>query len=206
MKRFLSKNLLAVLLSIVILLMVAVPALAVPLSNLQIPSSMPALDLETGGYVKVEPTGCCERKGMVQVRLSMYLYPGDYNYNKCHLWQPIIPAEGYPGKVVDTMGTPASINDYNAWINSLPHEWIDVPFHNHFIYIEPSVSNTEILIMAKPLLEQAYSKWKSGQRIDITNKSINFPKVVDSNRLSAVNNKVALLKNAVLKIDGDIVK
>jgi hypothetical protein len=33
-------------------------------------------------YVKVEPSGCCERKGLVQVRFAMYLAPEDYAYEK----------------------------------------------------------------------------------------------------------------------------
>ena len=36
-------------------------------------------------YVKVEPTGCCERKGMVQVRFCFFLDPTDYGYEKHHV-------------------------------------------------------------------------------------------------------------------------
>lgn len=30
--------------------------------------------------IRVEPTGCCERKGMVRIRFCMYLERGDYGY------------------------------------------------------------------------------------------------------------------------------
>ena len=33
-------------------------------------------------YVKIEKSGCCERKGMVQVRYSFYLEDGDYGYER----------------------------------------------------------------------------------------------------------------------------
>ena len=35
--------------------------------------------------VKVEPTGCCERKGLVQIRFCMYLDEGDYGYDIHHV-------------------------------------------------------------------------------------------------------------------------
>jgi len=35
-------------------------------------------------FVKVEPSGCCERKGLVQIRFCMYLDPTDYGYEKHH--------------------------------------------------------------------------------------------------------------------------
>ena len=49
--------------------------------------------------VKVEPSGCCERKGLVQVRFSMYLEPEDYGYDKHYVQVLIIPEGGYTGKV-----------------------------------------------------------------------------------------------------------
>lgn len=35
-------------------------------------------------FVKIEPTGICERKGLVQIRFCMYLEPGDYGYDVHH--------------------------------------------------------------------------------------------------------------------------
>lgn len=61
--------------------------------------------------VKVEPSGCCERKGMVQVRFSFYLDPTDYGYDKHHIEVPVIPEGGYPGKV-DEQGSPIDIKDW----------------------------------------------------------------------------------------------
>lgn len=35
--------------------------------------------------VKIEPTGCCERKGLMQIRFSFYLEPGEHGYNIHHM-------------------------------------------------------------------------------------------------------------------------
>ncbi len=35
--------------------------------------------------VEVEPTGCTERKGLVQIRFAMYLEPDDYGYDVHHV-------------------------------------------------------------------------------------------------------------------------
>ncbi len=41
-------------------------------------------------YVKIEPSGCCERHGLAQVRLAMYLEETDYAYERHHIYVPII--------------------------------------------------------------------------------------------------------------------
>jgi hypothetical protein len=36
-------------------------------------------------YFKINPSGCCERNGMKQVRFSFYLDKGDYGYAIHHI-------------------------------------------------------------------------------------------------------------------------
>jgi len=36
-------------------------------------------------YAKIEPSGTCERKGLVQIRLCFYLDKDDYGYEKHHI-------------------------------------------------------------------------------------------------------------------------
>ena len=43
-------------------------------------------------YVKIEPSGCNVRKGMVEIRFCMYLDPTDYGYDKKY-----IQTEAHPG-------------------------------------------------------------------------------------------------------------
>ena len=147
--------------------------------------------------VKVEPTGCCERKGMVQVRFCMYLEPGDYGYDKHHVQVPVIPEEGYQGKV-DERGSPIDIEDYNKWLDSLPKEWQNNPFHNHFIYVEPNATDKQILDIGEAFLTEAYQKWAAHTFPDLKNKPHTKP-VVDNARIAACETKAQHLKNTLLE-------
>ena len=150
-------------------------------------------------YVRVEPSGCCERKGMVQVRFSMYLEPTDYGYDKHCVQLPVIPEEGYQGKV-DEMGEPVDIEDYNKWLDGLPKEWQNNPFHNHFIYVEPDTTDKEILDIGEAFLHECYIKW--AQDLSLTgadqprNNALPFkkPSVIDAARIAACEDKVRYLK------------
>jgi hypothetical protein len=152
---------------------------------------------EIGGYVVVDPSGTCERKGMVQVRLSMYLYPGDYGYEKQYVQIPVFPEEGYPGEISEG-GSPVDAGEYESWVNGLPKEWVNNPFHNHFIYVEPTVSDEEIMNMAEMYLKEAYEQWSNNEAIDLKNPVIFWPSTVDEERLAAVEAKVQYLKTASL--------
>jgi hypothetical protein len=130
-------------------------------------------------YVKIEPSGCCERKGMVQIRLAMYLDLGDYGYDKRYLQLPVIPKDGYPGKV-DARGNPINQKDFDIWLSSLPKVWRNTDFHNHFIQVEPTTTDEEIKEIAQAYLEESYVKW--AQDLDLgseeyqpRNYSVIFP-------------------------------
>jgi hypothetical protein len=56
-------------------------------------------------YFKINKTGISEYKGLVDVSFDCYLEPADAGYSEHHVTVPVIPAEGYPGKV-DAMGSP----------------------------------------------------------------------------------------------------
>lgn len=96
-------------------------------------------------YVKVEPTGCCERKGMVQVRFGCYLDPDDHGYDVHH-----VQVEGV---------------------------WQDNPFHNHFIYVEPDMSDVDILKEADKWCKAAYKDWKKDGPIVLKNEKVRWPEV-----------------------------
>ena len=145
-------------------------------------------------YVKVESSGVCERKGLVQVRFSFYLDEKDYGYEKHHVRIPIIPEGGYPGKV-NEMGAPSDEKDYQKWVNSLPKEWVNNPFHNHFIYVSPETPDDEIMDLGEAYLEEAYIKWACEERIDCKNYH-SFPEVKN---VSACESRVTVLKSKELK-------
>jgi len=148
-------------------------------------------------FVKVEPSGCCERKGMVQVRFCMYLEPGDYGYDKHHVQLPVTPEEGYQGKVGD-MGIPVDIDDYNRWIDTLPKIWQNNPFHNHFIYVEPDTSDEEIMDIGGAFLKEAYADWAIDKAPKPKNKPHTMP-VIDASRITACEAKVQHLKVTLLE-------
>ena len=146
-------------------------------------------------YVKVEPSGCCERKGMVQVRFCMYLDGKDYGYDKHHIQVPVIPKEGYPGKVDDT-GMPLDIKDFNEWLDSLPKVWQNNPFHNHFIQVEPDTTDKTIMDIAEAFLHEAYIKWACEEKLDLVNDALPFkkPSVIDDARIAACETRVQSVK------------
>lgn len=107
---------------------------------------------------KIEPSGCCEFHGNVQARLAFYLEPDDARYDERHYLMPIIPLTGYPGEV-DARGSPINQADYDAWIESLPKKWILAPFHNHFLYLPPDVTEDIIIAKANFHLPNFYAAW-----------------------------------------------
>ena len=116
---------------------------------------------------EIEPTGCCERKGMRQIRLCFYLEPGDARYNEHHVTMPVIPDGGYPGKK-DEHGRPKSADDARAWVESLPKKWQTNPFHNHFIRVPLNATDEEIAQQADTFLPQFYGKWQRRERLGVT--------------------------------------
>jgi hypothetical protein len=88
----------------------------------------------------------------------MYLEPEDYGYEKHLVQVPVIPEGGYQGKV-NEFGQPVDMEEYKAWIKSLPLVWQDNPFHNHFIQVDPDTSDEEIMDIAEAFLHECYIKW-----------------------------------------------
>jgi hypothetical protein len=97
------------------------------------------------------------KMGMVEVMAAFYLEEGDEGYDKYiaeHLVTvPVIPAEGYQGKVDET-GNPIDQEDYAKWISSLPTIQQLNPFCNHSIQFEANVTEEEILWCFEFALDQ----------------------------------------------------
>jgi len=113
---------------------------------------------------KIEPTGCAVHKGKVQLRLSFYLEPSDPRYEEHHVQVPIIPEGGYPGEV-NAGGLPVDQDAYDNWLESLPKEWRDNPFHNHFVFVDADVTDAEIKQLLAESLEEFYGIWARGEDI-----------------------------------------
>ncbi len=112
--------------------------------------------------VKIEPSGCTERKGLVQIRFWMYLESGDYGYEKHHVRVPERP-------LTDAEGADPVLADL------VPKIWQNNPFHNHFIYAEPEISDKVIMDIGQAFLEDAYIKWASEEKVEPKNPPVKFP-------------------------------
>ena len=146
-------------------------------------------------YFKVEKTGCTERKGMVQIRYCLYLDPVDYGYDKHYVEVPIIPEEGYMGKV-DEEGTPVDPKAYDLWYDSLPTEMQLNPFHNHFVQVGPTITDKEIKYVGELALLMAKEKWDKDIVPNIKNQLVNYPKIVTAERKLECETKVEAVKVA----------
>ena len=84
-------------------------------------------------YAKINKSGCCERNGSVQVRFDLFLEPTEPRYLDTYIQVPDIP-EGtkYPEDVT------------KEWLDSFPKKWQLNPFHSHFVYFDPDVTDAEI--------------------------------------------------------------
>jgi len=111
-------------------------------------------------YARIEPSGCGIHKNKAKLRLDFFMNPDDPYYDKHHVYVPVIPGEGYPGKV-DKYGNPKDQADFNAWIASLPHIWQNNPFHSHFIYPDKGVTDESIKQEIERVLDYFYSFHKA---------------------------------------------
>lgn len=76
-------------------------------------------------FFKIEKSGCCEHKGLVQVRADFYREEGDVGYSLTDC--KIIPVGGYTGEMKD--GVPVDQEDYQKWYDALPTEKKNLPFN-----------------------------------------------------------------------------
>jgi len=121
-----------------------------------------AADVSQYAYVVIEPSGCEEYHGNVRIRYDFFLTPDGYRYEDRHLyvpdWDSPEAQAGYKGKV-DEEGIPVNQVQYDKWLDSLPHIWQDSPFHSHFCYFSPDVTDNEIKSAGLYHLGNFYTAW-----------------------------------------------
>jgi len=122
---------------------------------------------------RVEPTGCCEKGGFIQVRYCLYLDESDYKYDRHNFPVYVIPKDGYPGEVYEN-GDPVDAVEYEKWIKKQPIVRIRNPFHNHFCYFEPTVTDEEILFVGEIVLQKAKQDWEKDNIPNIKNDLVVF--------------------------------
>ena len=142
-------------------------------------------------FFKVNTTGVSERKGLVEVRYDLYLDPTDERYSEHYVKVPVIPKEGYEGKV-DEFGKPVDQADYDHWLAGLPVVAQHSPFCCHFCQFEPTVTDAEIEYVGKLALDMAYKNWVQGNLALNKNLSVTFS--TNPTKISACETRVASIK------------
>lgn len=145
-------------------------------------------------FYEIENSGVYERKGMMQVRYSLYLEPKDYGYDKHHVQVPVIPKSGYPGKIKD--GVIEDLDDYDKWMKSLPTIEQDNPFHNHFSYFEPNATDAELKAEGERILAEAFKHWEKDLFPNVKGKPVVFLADVDTARKDSIVTRINSLKTA----------
>jgi hypothetical protein len=136
-------------------------------------------------FVKVEPSGCTERKGMVQVRLDFFLDEGDARYKERRVE---VPERALTEKEIADPELAAKV----------PKVTVSVPFHVHFIYVAPGTTNTAILDIAEGFLKQAYGFWSKGEFPALVNAPHGAPTITAARRVACLE-KVSALTAATLE-------
>lgn len=110
--------------------------------------------------VRIEPTGCVIKRGLIQVRYDFYLEPDDYNYDLMWIDEPIIP----PGTIwPSAKATDEEKKTFYDWIDTLPTQRVNAAFHGYLAYFPPDVTDQEIKDTGETLLHEAYAKWAAGE-------------------------------------------
>lgn len=144
-------------------------------------------------YFKINPTGCGEYKGLVEVRFDCYLSREDPGNEEHYVTVPIFPAEGYPGKV-DAFGHPVNLKDWETWVKSLPTETRNNPFCCHFRCFEPDVTDAQILAAGDEILAMAFANHQAGDLRKNKNAPVEFSTNVV--KIVASQNRAESIKTA----------
>ena len=113
-------------------------------------------------YARIETSGLALREGKIQIRLAFYLNEGDAGYARCHIRTHDFSGAVYAGEIDEASGAASDLESYGEWEASLPEIWRDNPFHNHFIYTEAALSDTELGEMTADYMGQFYGIWAEG--------------------------------------------
>lgn len=148
---------------------------------------------------KFEKTGCCERRGMVQIRVSFFLEPDEEGYDDYHIQ---VPTERYSGPRKER-GQPADLEDFATWKETCEKKWIDTPCHNHFFRIEPGGAEDDdaiILDIAERCGEEVLRAQKHHRAPNLANPKTPRLSNVTSKRRTQCNNRVATLPTDDIRV------
>jgi hypothetical protein len=99
---------------------------------------------------------------------------------------------------VDKYGNPVDMIEYQKWLDGLPKAWQDNPFHNHFYYFEPDVTEKQIKTIGQTICKAARTEWDKDKTPRLENVGIKFPTSVLSDRKDACITKAESIKATVI--------
>ena len=155
-------------------------------------------------YFKVEKTGCSVRRGRVQVRYCLYLDFDDYGYEKHYIDVPDYDIKNYTGEIKD--GKPVDIEAFSDWVKTQPTKKQLNPFHNHFVQLEPTVIDAEILYIGEVACIECKRLWDKD--IDLGNSKTTFkneplatihPYVLTQDRFAECESKLLDIQSKTLE-------
>ncbi len=115
--------------------------------------------------VKLEESGSIIQKGNIRLRFDYFLDPSAPGYDIHNVYVIDETSKeflaGYLGKL-DKEGNPVNPIDYQKWEDSLPHVWRNNPFVCVFVYVPPTITDTELQDKATTILNEAYRYWIIG--------------------------------------------
>ena len=133
----------------------------------------------------IEPTGCVERKGMMQIRFSCILDPGDFRYNDFFVDVPdYAGVNPYAGKHFLTVDE----------VKHIPKKKVLIPFLDHFDYFDPDVSDSVIHSRGVDILTKGYAQHSMGISPALKNKNLKPPEYNDKDRSDKCIKRIEKIK------------
>lgn len=129
-------------------------------------------------YFKINPTGCGERKGLVEVRYDCYLSRDDAGNEEHYVTVPDYTGAVYEGKM-DEIGSPVDVDDYQKWASSLPTITRNNPFCCHFVQMQADITDELIVAIGEEVLKMAFANHQQGTLHDNYNEPLELSKEPD---------------------------
>lgn len=152
-------------------------------------------------YAEVNDTGCSLAKGLIKVRVDMYLEPDDPGYDEHYVNVPDESSKefkaGYKGET-EADGRPKDMDDYKAWLGSLPHIWRNNPFVCHFVYVGHEATTEQLTSMAQAALDEFLAGRRDGKSPNEVwrgkKRPVTMPRTLDAAGQKQAEAKLATVK------------
>jgi hypothetical protein len=94
-------------------------------------------------HPRIKFAGAHIHRDMLKAGIAIFPREGGLSYPRHYVPKPVIPEGGYPGGV-DEQGRPLNVDNYQAWLRSLPVRMELNPCLVHFIRINPGTTRGQL--------------------------------------------------------------